>query len=90
MTKSTTHGYGIEYNGIKWVYSDTKEDITDIRPCRYCSKMQTKEGYDGCLGYIPGVRSACCGHGIENPYVVTNDGEYIQFNSVEELKDHSF
>lgn len=30
--------------------------------------MPTKEGYDACLGYIKGAKSACCGHGIEEPY----------------------
>jgi hypothetical protein len=32
----------------------------------------TKEGYDNCLGHIEGVASACCGHGVEIPYIVKN------------------
>jgi hypothetical protein len=33
--------------------------------------MPTSEGYDACLGFIPGVESACCGHGVEEPYQMT-------------------
>lgn len=32
--------------------------------------MPTKEGYDACLGFIEGAKSACCGHGVERAYVV--------------------
>ena len=32
--------------------------------------MPTKEGYDACLGHIDGAKSACCGHGVEEPYVL--------------------
>lgn len=32
--------------------------------------MPTKEGYDACIGYVEGVKSACCGHGIEKSYTI--------------------
>jgi hypothetical protein len=32
--------------------------------------MPTKEGYDACLDHIDGVSSACCGHGVEEPYTI--------------------
>lgn len=52
-------------------YADTGELATDNdRPCPLCHKMPTLEGYDACLGFIPGARSACCGHGVEYGYVV--------------------
>jgi hypothetical protein len=35
--------------------------------------MPTKEGYDACLGYIEGAKSACCGHGVEEGYIVYKD-----------------
>ena len=38
----------------------------DERPCRACGV--TAEGADSpdpCLGWLPGVTSACCGHGVE-------------------------
>ncbi len=46
-----------------WVWSDTLGVVTDDRPCARCGKRPTLEGYDACLGYIPQVVSACCGHG---------------------------
>lgn len=39
----------------------------------YCENCQhhMPEGVDICLGIIPGVSHACCGHGIgQSPYVV--------------------
>lgn len=40
--------------------------------CAKCKKGPTKEGHDGCLGTLPGVMNACCGHG--------NDRQaYIQY-----------
>ena len=42
----------------------------DQRPCKKCGKFPTEEGFDYCLGYIKGATSACCGHGIENPYII--------------------
>ena len=33
-------------------------------------KRNTKEGHDGCLGTLPGIMNACCGHGdIDEAYV---------------------
>jgi hypothetical protein len=60
---SYLRGNKIEYNS-KWVYSDTKESISKGRHCVRCGLMPTKEGYDHCLGYIKGLKSACCGHGV--------------------------
>ena len=40
--------------------------------------MPTKEGYDACLGFIEGAKSACCGHGVERAYVVRWKIEYIR------------
>lgn len=33
-------------------------------------RMPIKEGYDACLGYIDGVKSACCGHGVGKPFLM--------------------
>ena len=40
------------------------------RPCIQCGLLATSDGADPCLGMLPGVWSACCGHGIEEPYVM--------------------
>lgn len=50
-----------------WRYSDNNQIAKDSRPCKRCGKFPTKEGYDSCLGYVPGATSACCGHGVNKP-----------------------
>ena len=59
----------------QWIYSDTKKSTIDTwqnRPCGKCGKQYTKEGHDACLGTLPGVMNACCGHG-------DNRDAYVQF-----------
>ena len=78
------YGYQIEYDEPQeqWVYSDNKEPITNERPCKKCGKYSTPEGYDACLGYLPGVVAACCGHGVEDEvgrgYIQFENGKRIQ------------
>lgn len=31
--------------------------------CGLCGKPRTPEGHDACIGTMPGVANACCGHG---------------------------
>src|SRR2546427_9498136 len=40
------------------------------RPCVHCGVTATPDGPDPCLGTLLGVVSACCGHGVEEPYVL--------------------
>ena len=70
---SKLRGHDIEYVNGKCIYSDTKEPTANNwqdRPCGRCGKHFTKEGHDACLGTLPGVMNACCGHGdIADTYV---------------------
>lgn len=88
--KSCSQGHKIEYNvdNDKWVYSDTKESIATIRECVKCGCKPTKEGYDSCIGFLKGVRSACCGHGKSKPFAVLNNGDCMIFNTVKEMKKY--
>jgi len=72
--KSQLRGHEMEYlNGV-WVYSDTKEPTAhNERGCGFCGKENTKEGHDGCLGALPGLMNACCGHG-------NTKEAYVQFD----------
>ena len=71
MVKSYSHGHEIYFDGNKWLYTDTDAAIDgQERPCKRCGQMPTREGYDACLGHIAGATSACCGHGVENPFVL--------------------
>lgn len=67
--------------GHTWVYLDTGEAVRENpdRPCGHCGLASTPEGHDGCLGTLPGVRNACCGHGVvEEAYVQLDDGTRLE------------
>lgn len=61
----------IELLGGYWIYEDNGERLPatggKVRPCKKCNKLfPLGEGeVDPCLGILPGVDNACCGHGIE-------------------------
>lgn len=71
-------GHPIEHNGTEFVYSDTKESTVKTwrqRPCGKCGKFNTPEGHDACLGTLPNVINACCGHGnVKEAYIQFEDG----------------
>ena len=70
MIKAHSRGHTIIFINNEWVYEDTNELLSDIRPCKRCGKSPTFEGYDACIGYVANVVSACCGHGEEVGYVI--------------------
>jgi len=72
-----TNIIGITHIG-KYVYTDTREDISIKRPCPKCGKYPTEEGHDPCIVTLPNVIAACCGHGVEEPYIYTEDHQYIE------------
>ena len=75
MTVTTQwRGHEIEETDEGWVYSDTKMPCSGERECGVCGLESTPEGHDGCIGTLPGVMNACCGHGG------TYEGAYVQFN----------
>ncbi|MGM1044805.1 MAG: hypothetical protein ACQEXX_01525 [Bacillota bacterium] len=73
--KSYWRGHEIEFLNDEWVFSDTKEPTLTShykRPCGHCQLHATPEGHDACLGTLPGLMNACCGHGWE-------EEAYVQF-----------
>lgn len=61
---SYLRGHKIEYLAGEFVYSDTKSStVNNDRPCGYCGLISTHNDHDGCLGELPGIMNACCGHG---------------------------
>ena len=72
MARSYSRGHEIEYYNNRWVYIDNGKPIDNNRPCKKCGGEPTAEGYDKCIGHIEGASSACCGHGVEEPYTVMN------------------
>jgi len=67
---SYQRGHLIKYTNNGWVYADDNTPADIERPCKRCGKMPTPEGYDACLGYILGAKSACCGHGVEKGFII--------------------
>ncbi len=63
-----------------WRYVDTDEQVDNAKPrrCIKCNKYQTEEGHDPCMANIPGVKYACCGHGIRQAYITFEDGRTIR------------
>lgn len=70
MVKGHSRGWDIYYDGKDWRYADNDKIMDDSRPCKRCGRMPTAEGYDACLGHVPGATSACCGHGVEKGYII--------------------
>ena len=69
VAKGHIRGHPVFYIDNEWRYSNDKIVNKDAI-CARCGKLPTSEGYDACLGYIPNVISACCGHGVEPPYII--------------------
>ncbi len=73
------HGSEVRYEDGVWIYLDGTLVEGNPRPCPTCASMPTVEGHDGCLGTLPGVRFACCGHGDSDcAYVMFEDGHTIR------------
>ena len=64
----------------KWVYCDNMLPTAGSkRPCGRCNQHSTSSGHDACLGELPGVANACCGHGdIADSYIQMNDGTTLR------------
>jgi hypothetical protein len=48
--------------------------------CELCRRPRTPEGDDPCLGRLPGVINACCGHGREPGFLIFKNGVTVQFH----------
>ena len=71
---SYLRGHPIIFKNGEFFYQNTNTPtIGNERPCGYCGKENTKNDHDGCLGTLPGVINACCGHGVVRE-------AYIQFS----------
>lgn len=83
-------GHPIEWDGKQYVFCDTKESTQstwETRPCGHCGEFNTKEGHDGCLGTLPNVMNACCGHGqVRDCYVQYDDGRLLYGKDAQEAQ----
>jgi hypothetical protein len=77
--RSSLNGAEVVYRNGAWCWADTLEPVSGSRPCPHCGLWPTKAGEDGCLGHLPGVVQACCGHGVEDGYLTFENGLEIEF-----------
>ncbi|MGB7968246.1 MAG: hypothetical protein WCF28_01595 [Methanobacterium sp.] len=54
-------------------------------PCVKCGKLPTKEDHDACIGTLPGVIDACCGHGVKEAYINFENGLTLRGSLVMEF-----
>ena len=73
--------------GVDFTFNDTEFiDLDALKvTCPKCSKEQIASEPDSCLGKLPGVLFACCGHGIkEHSYIYFENGTIIRgFDRIE-------
>ncbi|HEC66912.1 MAG TPA: hypothetical protein ENI23_16680 [bacterium] len=64
----TSHNFGHQiYYKNGWKYLDNDQLIeSEKRKCPCCNQFQTENGHDPCIANLPGIKSACCGHGTKN------------------------
>ena len=92
MAHSKWRGHFVECVDVEeniWIFSDTKEPVAGSnRPCGICDNERTPEGHDACLGNLPDVVNACCGHGeVEEAYIQYANDRYVHgSDAVEEFR----
>lgn len=68
--RSHIRGWPCEFKDGQWMFTDNGQPTDKNRACWRCGRKPTPEGYDACVGHIPGAASACCGHGVEEGFVI--------------------
>lgn len=87
---SSSRGHSIvqEYNSGIWVFEDNLEPCYHQRACIKCKRMATPYEPDPCIGWLPDVKFACCGHGIKgDDYVLMNSGERMSLQEYYKRND---
>lgn len=54
--------------------------------CKACKLVIPARGPDPCIGLLPGVKFACCGHGVGRGYIYFTNGTIIRFDSVTKVQ----
>lgn len=71
-------GYPCKWDGATWVFVDNGLETPPcggaLRPCAKCGRTFPLDTPDPCIGLLPGVVSACCGHGIPGEAYAIFDG----------------
>jgi len=86
MLHTKARGHDIfSFDGEHWFYNDDAPYDSE-RPCPKCNVLAGWDDPDPCLGLLPGVEGACCGHGHPDyEYVLAGS---VRYDSVAEW--HNF
>ena len=70
-----------------WRYTDTNERVIGKeRPCPKCGEKSAANGHDSCIANLPGVKYACCGHGVKgDAYLMLENNRVIREHLEPEL-----
>ena len=86
MSTSKMNGNLIYYDEAAEIFRYASDDEpinwNNHRPCPKCGKRPLDTSEDACLGHLPGVVQACCGHGGEG-YIEFENGVTIHFRGCE-------
>jgi len=87
MEDNFLRGHPIVLVGNEWLYKDTKTPTANHeRDCGHCGNSDSDEGHDGCLGTLPGLMNACCGHGVEcEAYIQYESGDCVRGRDATEI-----
>ena len=77
-------GHKIIYINDNWVYADNEEKSNNFNP-RPCIRCGEGGEIDHCLGRLPGITAACCGHGTGSGYLAFENGTVIRFGDIIEV-----
>lgn len=86
MATTYTNGHKIFWDAEKrqWFYCDNRESSDIDRRCPKCREFPTADGHDACIANLPGIKFACCGHGLREQgktdygYLVFDDDTVIR------------
>lgn len=81
MARERWRGHEIIENDGMWTYADNLVLVSDQpdRKCGCCGEDNREDKCDPCLGKLPGVMNACCGHGDKaNSYIQFDNGVIVR------------
>lgn len=79
--RGNLRGHPIYWDGEQYRYEDDNTPTVTghkERDCDKCRLPNRKDGHDACLGELPSVMNACCGHGdVDEAYIQYPDNTRI-------------
>lgn len=78
MVEGYIFGQAVTYDDDAGCFRYVRDGVKVTKPPRACERCgrrhqycwQCKDYHDACIGHIDGASSVCCGHGVQQGYVV--------------------